>query len=385
MKDISIYFQHVENTNKLLKESIGNIIISNKENDFPEIAQPGVAIFTVPEYRNAIDIKEQQQEKGFRKQFYNLTSGVNWKHTIYDLGNILPGETIEDTLYAIRVVCSELIKKNVLPFIIGGTQELTKGLFDAYSTLEQLINVTSIDNRLDFDAPEASITPKNWIGHILFQEPNYLFNYANIGSQSHYTSPKTLKLFEEMYFDVYRLGNIHNDIQLAEPCMRNTDLLSVDLTSIRASEFQNKEYSSPNGLFAHELCALMRYAGISDKLTSVGIFNYYGNNEDITDEIVAQLIWYFNEGFAQRKEDFPIGSKKEYTRFRVYLENIQEEIVFYKSNKSERWWIEVPYPSTSKSSYMRHQMVPCSYNTYQEAMKGEIPNLWWKTYQKFAL
>ena len=166
--------------------------------------------------------------------------------------------------------------------------------------------------------------------------------------------------------------------------MRNSDIVSVDITSIRASELQNNNYTSPNGFFAHEMCRIMRYAGISDKLSSLGIFNYYSQNHSVTDELTAQLIWYFIEGYAQRKGDFPMGSKKTYTKFRVFMEELNEEIIFYKSDKSGRWWIEVPYPGRKEKKYIRHQMVPCSFDTYKEAMKGEIPDLWWKTYQKLA-
>ena len=108
---------------------------------------------------------------------------------------------------------------------------------------------------------------------------------------------------------------------------------------------QNEQYTSPNGLFANEACQLMRYAGISDKLTSAGIFNCYTLHEEkTTNALIAQLIWYFNDGYASRKGDFPIGSKRNYKKYRVTLEELKEEIVFIKSDKSGRWWMEVPYP-----------------------------------------
>lgn len=385
MKDISIYFQPVSIDDNYSEGSLGKTIIQNKENDFPVLERGGVALIEVPEYRNHSSYDStQHKSSSFRPPLYDLYIGINWKHSFYDLGTLLPGKDIEDTFYALQTVCNYLIKNDIVPFVIGGSQDLSKGLFSAYNSLEQLINITSIDNRLDFEPPHHTITPENWISHVLFQQPNYLFNYANIGSQSHYTSNKTALLFEEMYFDSCRLGTIQQDLRLAEPIMRNTDMLSVDLTSIRASDMQNKNYTSPNGFFANEMCSLLRYAGISDKLSSVGIFNYFSNQHQVTEELVAQLIWYFNEGYANRKGDFPIAAKKEYRKFRVFLQDVQEEIIFFKSNKSARWWIEVPYPGISDSKYLRHQMVPCSFQTYKEAMKGEVPDLWWKTYQKFT-
>ncbi len=384
MKDISIYFQSISSNSKYGEEMLGSSIRANIDGDFPTIKEKGTAIIYVPEYRNHSENLNNDFRNDFRSQFYKLFQGVNWTHTIYDLGTIVPGKEINDTIYAIQTVCQELIKKEIIPIVIGGTQDLTNAIYKAYEQLEQMVNLTTIDNKLDLGDIEKEVNHEGWLSHVLLHKPCYLFNYTNIGAQNHYISNKTLDLFNELYFDVCRLGEISNSIQVTEPYMRNTDILSFDLTSIRASDLQNHNYSAPNGIFANEACQLSRYAGISDKLTSIGIFNYYSNNHKVTDELVAQLIWYFNEGYAYRKGDFPIGSKKSYTKFRVFLEELKEEIVFYKSNKSGRWWIEVPYPGSKRSKFMRHQMIPCSYETYLETMKGEVPDLWWKTYQKLV-
>jgi hypothetical protein len=66
------------------------------------------------------------------------------------------------------------------------------------------------------------------------------------------------------------------------------------------------------------------------------------------------------------------------------LDDFKDEVIFYKSNKSERWWMEVPYPPQAGSKYERHHLVPCDMQDYEQAMKNEIPNLWWKTYQKLG-
>ncbi|PKR80553.1 arginase [Brumimicrobium salinarum] len=384
MKDISLYFQPVGNTEEKIEDSLHTYINIYQEEEFPTLDKKGVAIFHVPEYRNDTHAKEKRYKNEFRNKLYRLFSGSNWEHTIYDLGNIAPGKHINDTFHAIETVCEELIKKEIIPIVVGGTHDLTNAIYNTYGKLEQLVNLTVVDHKIDLGDANQQVKSDGWLSHLLLQKPCYLFNFANIGLQGHYTSKNSLKLFEELYFDVTRLGDISSNITLAEPQLRNTDLLSFDLNSIRASDLQNENYSSPNGVFAHEACQIMRYAGISDKLTSVGVFNYFSENHQVTDELLAQLIWYFNEGYANRKGDFPIGSKKSYTKYRVFLEELNEEILFYKSDKSSRWWIEVPYPGTSKSKFLRHQMVPCDYNTYQEAMKGEIPDVWWKTYQKFV-
>ena len=139
----------------------------------------------------------------------------------------------------------------------------------------------------------------------------------------------------------------------------------------------------PNGFYAEQICQIARYAGISDKVTSFGVFNFESVNV-MSDKLLAEIIWYFIQGTMSRKGDFPIGSKSEYTRFTVFLEESGREIVFFKSNKSARWWMEVPYPPQSGTKYERHHMVPCNKLDYDNAMNNEMPDLWWKTYQKLG-
>src|SRR3546814_17206833 len=46
-----------------------------------------------------------------------------------------------------------------------------------------------------------------------------------------------------------------------------------------------------------------------------------------------------------RQEDYPFGTHDDFTRFRAFLEgNGGHEVVFYKSNRSGRWWMQIPYP-----------------------------------------
>ncbi|MDX1652282.1 MAG: formimidoylglutamase [Brumimicrobium sp.] len=383
MKDISIYFRPVTPEFKNEQHSLGKKIFVHTEDSFPEFKKKGIAIFYVPENRQS-DFQNRPND-AFRNSLYDLFPGSNWKHTIYDLGTIHPGKSVEDTYHAVTAVCQELIKANIVPFIIGGTQDLTLPLYRAYEKLEQLINLTTVDNRLDLGSTEEEVRIDGWLSHILLHKPCFLFNYSNLGAQSHYISPATIDLFNDLYFDVLRLGSLNTNIKLSEPIMRNTDILSFDLNSIRCADHGDQTYASPNGFFAQESCQLMRYAGISDKITSIGIFNYVSENPSAAlSELIAQMIWYFIDGYENRKGDFPVGSRRGYKKYRVTLEELNEEIVFSKSDKSSRWWMEVPYPGVKGHKFERHQMVPCSYEEYQEAMKGEIPDLWWKTYQKLC-
>jgi hypothetical protein len=385
MKDISIYFQPVLTESENDDTTIGSVIATYTENNFPELVKGGIALLVVPEYRNGgIDCAPNNDFR-FRDEFYQLFIGENWKMPLYDLGDIIPGNTVEDTYFAIRQVIAELVKAQIIPLVIGGSQDLTYAMYQGYEALEQMINVMSIDHKLDLGEPDEEISKDAYVNKLLMHRPCFLFNYATLGFQTPLVKHAHLDLFNKLYFDAVRLGEFNADFKLAEPLLRNTDLLSIDLQSIRASDFGGKQFQQPNGFFNHEICQLAKYAGISDKLTAIGIFNCYLEGVSLKEHHqIAQIMWYFIDGVAQRYGDFPVGSKKAYTKFTVYFEKDAHEIVFYKSNISARWWMEVPYPPIDNVKFERHHMVPCNKEDYDFALVGEIPDLWWKTYQKLG-
>lgn len=386
MKDISIYFQPVSIDVNYSEGQIGNYAQIHTMDNFPEIEKKkGIAIFSVPEYRNSTFDQQAGDDDSYRYFLYELFVGENWSNNLYDLGSVLPGETINDTYFAVEQVVAELVKANIIPIIIGGTQDLTFALYKGYADLEQMVNICAVDRKLDLGSPDEPLAKDAFLSQLMLHRPCYLFNYANIGAQAPFIHKEELVLFDKLYFDICRLGEFNADFKKAEPHLRNADILSLDLEAIRFSDFPGKKYSSPNGFYADQICQIAKYAGISDKLTSFGIFNYFSENlTNSAKHLVAQILWYFVDGVEMRKGDFPVGSKKDYLKFTVHLDDFKEELIFYKSNKSERWWMEVPYPPQNKSKYERHHLIPCDHQDYELALQNEIPDLWWKTYQKLG-
>jgi hypothetical protein len=366
---------------KFEDDQIGSKIILN-QHDFPEVKKNSCVIFSVPEFRGSITPVENKSNSKFRQEFYKYYFGGDWTFNLYDLGEILPGKELRDTYYAVSNVVAELVKIGAIPVIIGGSQDLIFSVYKGYEKLEQLINICSIDYALDLGEPNEEVNSNGYLSQILLNRPCYLFNHANIGLQIPYVNPKQLDLFDKLYFDICRLGEYNNSFTKAEPHLRNADIINIDFDSIKGSEIQNID-AIPNGFYAQQICQIAKYAGISDKSTTFGIFNYSKGN-DVSDKLLAQIIWYFLDGVGSRKGDFPIGSKTDYTKFRVFQEESKNELIFYKSNKSERWWLEVPYPPSDGKKYERHHIIPCSKEDYDNAMKNEIPDLWWKTYHKLS-
>ena len=122
MKDISIYFEPISNNPSGNEYSLLNELIIHDEKGFPEIEGPGVAIIHVPEYRNS-ETPEASSSDKFVSELTNLYKGDSWDFNLYYLGTIKPGERIEDSYFAVAQVVSELVKADIVPVVVGGSDE----------------------------------------------------------------------------------------------------------------------------------------------------------------------------------------------------------------------------------------------------------------------
>lgn len=364
----------------LSSQELGSKIVFHTQDQFPDIDKINIAIIGVLEDRRNIDIVNEVNLTAVRKKLYSMFPG-NWDASIADLGDILAGESVEDTYFALKKVTSSLIRNKVIPLVIGGSQDLTYALYRAYDDLEQMVNMVSVDNRFDFGKENEIVSSNSYLTKIIIDEPNNLFNYCNIGYQTYYNSQEEIDLIEKLFFDAYRLGEISNNIALAEPVFRDADLVSIDLNSVKSSDSGNTISFEPNGFNGKEICSLARYAGISDKVSSFGIFNH--NSSIPESALIAQIIWYFVEGYHYRSKEYPFGSRTNYLKYIVPLED--EELIFYKSDKTDRWWIEIPFLSNGSNKLKRNTLLPCSYDEYLCACNQELPERWWKAQRKNAL
>jgi arginase family enzyme len=392
MSDIAHFFSPVNtddiNNNQNLKETqLGNLFTIYKNvDDFPDLDGIDIAIIGVCEERNAENNDGCNLAPDAVRQFLYKLYDTGFTLKVADLGNINPGHSTEDTFFALRSTVDNLIRKNIIPLIIGGSQDLTYAQFLGYKDLEQTINVSAIDSMFDLGNPDEDITNTSYLGKIILHQPNYLFNYSNIGYQTYLVDQNSLQMMNRLYFDVYRLGQIRDKIEDAEPIIRQSDMITFDISSIKHSDAPANPNASPNGFYAEEACQIMRYAGMNDKLSSIGIYEINPNFDQNgkTAHLAAQMIWCFFDGFYNRKNDFPSRTNPDYIRFHVVLQDDKYEINFYKSKKSDRWWMEIPYPPHKDLKFERHTLIPCSYKDYELAINNEIPDRWWQTYQKLS-
>jgi len=370
----------LEFIDSLSSQELGSKVVFHTKYNFPDINKIDIAIIGVLEDRRNINIVNAVNLSSVRKKIYGMFPG-NWNASIADLGDILSGNSVEDTYFALKKVTSALIKNKVIPIVIGGSQDLTYAMYRAYDDLEQMVNLVSVDNKFDFGKENETVSAGSYLTKIIIDEPNNLFNYCNLGYQTYYNSQEEIDLIEKLFFDAYRLGEISNNIALAEPVFRDADLVSFDLNSVKSSDSANMISFEPNGFNGKEICALARYAGISDKVSAFGVFNH--NNTVAESALITQIIWYFIEGYHYRSKEYPFGSRANYLKYIVPLET--EQLTFYKSDKTDRWWIEIPHLSEGNNKLKRNTLLPCSYEEYLCACNQELPERWWKAQRKNVL
>ncbi|QAA81803.1 arginase [Aequorivita sp. H23M31] len=357
------------------------IRIHSKKGEIPNFKGVKFAILGIRENRSDVDFMGNDISfDQYRKAFYALYPG-NWSYDIMDLGDIQKGESVEDTRFAAKQTISTLLKMEIIPLILGGGQDLAYGQYRAYDDLGKMVNVVNIDNRFDLGNADLPFSNKSYVGKMVVDQPYNLFNYSVLGYQSYFNSPEEISLMEKLYFDAYRLGEITSDISIVEPTLRDADIVTFDATSIKDSELSYSNSESPNGFDSREICAISRYAGISNRVSSFGIYEIGGTSTRASGAmLIAQILWYFIEGVNFRIKDDNFDDDNYFITYKVPIDD--EVLTFKKSNRTERWWILLPFISNVNNKLKSRTLLPCTYGEYLGACNQEIPERWLKARHK---
>ena len=355
------------------KQALGKSIkIHTEQQGFPDLKGCSIAIVGLSEIRNAFFATSAYKLEDFRKSFYRLFPG-NWNFNICDLGNLPNGATPEDTYFALKEICIHLRQLNIVTVVLGGSHDLIFPIYQSYQDNNQLVNIVSVDNQFDFSQEEELISGRSYMSRIIMEQPNFLFNFTNLGYQSYYIAQEELDLMEKLHFDSLRLGTLLDDVAQSEPFFRDANITGFDM---KALSWQALNHSSghPNGIDARTICALARYAGISDRMDFFGVFELL--NTAVSHQLLAQIVWYFIEGFSSRFDEYPVLTSSSFTRYTVALSDM--EMVFYQSEKSGRWWIEIINQSYLNNKNKTTALLPCTHKDYLDACSDKIPDKWWK-------
>jgi formiminoglutamase len=341
---------------------------------FPDLENIDLAIVGIVEDRgNPGNEGAHSGADSIRRALYGLRAS-NHKYRVADLGNLRPGETLEDSYLRLKEVVRTLLEKNVLPVLIGGTHDHSLAVIKAYEELGKKICFLNVDSRSDTEPSAQQGMAHHHISKILTKHKEVLSRYIHLAYQTFLVDENILAAIDQHHYFKMRLGELRDDFHGVEPVVRSADFLSFDISSIRMSEAPANAFAFPYGLSGEEACQIAWYAGCSGQLSVFGIFelNPGLDYREITANTLGTMVWYLIEGFYNRQDDLTF-SPSETIRYQVIIPGFSEnEIVFFKGIKSGKWWMQLPGSRIGQES----EMLPCREEDYLLALSGEVPSRW---------
>jgi formiminoglutamase len=353
-----------------------NIAIFTESTPVKDICKYRIALIGVPEGRNSPNSGSARGPDIIRERLYHLTR-IPGKSKIIDLGNMKQGVTFDDTIAGLTDVLISLMQENVFPVIMGGSSTIVLAIDRCFSNLKIPYTLASVDSRIDFQPERKGLDSFNYLNNIIYNHKSSINHFINIGYQTFLNDQQAINRLLKRRSELVRIGDIRQAIHLSEPLLRDSEIAVFDISAVRQSDAPGTFRPSPNGFYGEEICLLARYAGISDKLKVFGLFEV--NPEfDIrfqTSELAAQIIWFFLEGFTQKQYEAPgiaDTNSGRYIRYHVRVTDLEDDLIFIKSNLTDRWWIEISNENGN------HFYTACSHEDYLKANGNEVPDRWIK-------
>jgi formiminoglutamase len=348
---------------------LGKTLTLNDE-QFPDLDDVQLVMVGCGEQRGSGMIGvESRSPDAIRRQFYQL---YYW-HTdirIADIGNIKAGASYADSYAALKTVIRELINDGKTVIILGGSHDLTLAQYQAYADNKRLIEASCVDALIDLNI-DSPFRHENFLMEMLTSEPNYMRHYNHIGFQSYYVHPRMLETMDKLRFDCFRVGHVKENIDEMEPVIRNSTLFSFDISAI-AHAYAPAGTVSPNGFNGEEACVLMRYAGMSANVNSIGIYGYDAQHDrdDLTAKQVSHMLWYILDGRSRAKREAQLDEKESFNEYHTAFAEVAT--TFLQSKKTGRWWMQLP----------DRKFIACSYKDYLLASSNEIPERWLRAQER---
>lgn len=303
---------------------------------------------------------------------------------IADLGNLNFKDGPEETYDAIAYVTHRLVKSGKVVVLLGGAQDLTYGLFLAFEKLETEIDYVSVDHSPDiFDSLEG-LHSRSFNHKILTHSPNFLSNFSVLGGQTFSVTEIEREALKRLHFSFVRVGELHQNIRNAEPYFRTAHLVSFDLSSIRPADAPGVYLPGYAGFTTEEACRLGRFIGMGYNLNAFALCELYppADIRGQTARTAALVLWHFVEAYYHKVEDRPKADRSNLQRYRISLNGPIKEIVFYKHERTERWWMEAPAARGGGQPNGPAILTPCAQSDYETALNDEIPERWWQIHTR---
>ncbi|HAX92652.1 MAG TPA: hypothetical protein DCY25_01680 [Bacteroidales bacterium] len=351
-----------------------NTVIHTENATISDFSNFKVVLIGVPDGRNSPDPGSSTAPDAIRQQLYSLAR-IPGKTKMADLGNMKQGMSFADTVAGLTDVLTALISENIFPVITGGSSALVTAIDKSFTLLNNRYTLLSVDPRIDYSNNPDSFDSMNYLNKITGNSKSTFRHYINIGYQTYLNDQQVLNRFSRRHSELVRIGDVRQAVYLMEPLFRDSDAAVFDISAVRQSDAPGTAMPTPNGFYGEEICLLARYAGISDNLKVFGLFDVNPglDNRNQTTGLAAQILWFFLEGFSQKQCETPLLSDSNtgrFIRYHVRLTDLEEDLIFVKSNLTERWWIEL------RDENNQNTYISCSHDDYLKANRNEVPDKW---------
>lgn len=345
-------------------------ILSVYDGEMPDLDEVQVVLVGCGEQRGSGMIgSENRSPDTIRRHFYQL---FYWHPDIRiaDIGNLQPGASFTDSYAALKTVVKELTADNKMVVILGGSHDLTLAQYHAFADNKRHMEASVVDALIDLDMT-SPFRHQNFLMEMLTSEPNYMRHYNHIGFQSYYVHPRMLETLDKLRFDCFRVGHVKESIDEIEPVIRNSHLFSFDISAI-ANAYAPANNVSPNGFNGEEACTLLRYAGMSPNVSSVGIYGYQAQHDkdELTAKQISQMLWYLLDGKSRARREATLDQRESFNEYHTAFAEV--ETTFLQSKKTGRWWMQLP----------DKKYIACSYKDYLLASSNEIPERWMRALER---
>ena len=371
MVELQTYFSPPADDLRIVDESLGQFIIQGWQKEY-SIDGIRIALFSVTDYRNNPNVSEKSNSSAFfvRESLYGMVKGqIACK--IVDLGELKIGKNHRDTFFALAFIFSELHKKSIVPILFGSDDSMVYSMYQHFNQLGDRINHLHIDYMYDNQPEELNIVNQNCYFHKIATDFKQIVQEVTLlGTQSYYCNLEPFFFGTKASIINHRLGLLRAELFESEALFRNSDCVSFDLNAIRISDNPANYLGMPNGLYAEEACQIAWYAGYSAKVSLFGLFNYFSEFDERKTgaKLVAQIIWHFIDGCSKRLGEDPQISIDKFLQLHVNVESIRQELVFFKSILSNRYWLKLVPLKTEK----REKFLPVSKPEYLNAVNNQV-------------
>jgi len=243
-----------------------------------------------------------------RQKLYKFTTGAPTL-PIYDLGDLLPLGTIEETHRAGTLITRRIFETGHVPIVIGGGHDLgyphALGLLEARPT--QRWSVFNLDAHLDLRPTTNGITSGSpWF--LLRENPIFQKSKSRIvefGLQTHCNAHVLVEYAARHKIEMHWLERIRESGCLAvfqrlikKHCASSLAVVSFDIDSVQWSDAPGCSAPQNLGFTAAEAVALAHLSGKAAKVKSFGLFELSPalDRDGQTATLAAHCIKAFLEG-----------------------------------------------------------------------------------------